>query len=234
MKSNDKNIGLIVVLTMLMMTMVITSSTILFLKFNGKEKLMYTLDSLGIIKNMKQKKYLREEIEQFPYLTVFHKEEKNVFSGLDHEEKILYYKIKKYSYLNGGEIKAVIDLMKELNFRYDYFICAQSNRSYDSLISTEYMYSVIYDKYKSLIDMYLKGSSSDYKEMYIRGIYFHYLSNIYKDDLQRILIEYNMEPYDVKEYFRRNNTFSSQFYLDFVENIDMYKDIYRYYLKTII
>jgi hypothetical protein len=216
-----------------MIAMLITSSIVLILKFYGKEKLMYTLDSLGIIKNMKQKEYIKEEIDEFPHLTIFSNEEKSIFSDLNHKEKILYYKIKKYSYLNSSEIKAVLDLMKELDFRYDYFISAVANKNYNSLISSQYMYSLVYDKYKELIDIYLKGNSNEYKEIYIKGLYFHYLSNIYKYDLQRLLTEYNMGYYESKEYYRRNNTFDSQFSIDCIKNIKIYRDIYRYYLKYI-
>lgn len=231
MKSNENKIGISVILGILMVALLTTSSFILFLQFEGDEKLMYTLNSLGIIKSMDKK--FKEEIEGFPYISIISNVDKNKIDNLEHNEKVMYYKIKKHSHLKADEIQAILDLMKELELRYDYYISAMKTEDYWGLISYEYIYSILPDEYKQLINKNIQGKSHEYKEVYTNGIYFYYLTNIYKDDYKMILNDYNMGHFETKEYYRRNNSFNSKFYIQCMNNIDLYKDINRYYIKSI-
>ena len=78
LKSSENKMGISIILTVLMVGLLITSSFILLLQFKGAEKLMYTLNSLGIIKSMdKESKELKEEIEEFPYICVISNSDKS-------------------------------------------------------------------------------------------------------------------------------------------------------------
>ncbi|MEJ8552837.1 hypothetical protein [Tepidibacter sp. Z1-5] len=231
MKSNENKMGISIVLTILMVGLLITSSFILLLQFEGTEKLMYTLNSLGIIKSMD--KELKEEIEEFPYISIISNYDKNKIDNLKHNERLMYYKIKKHSQLKPDEIQALLDLMKESKFRYDYYISAMKTEDHLNLISYEYIYSILPDEYKQLINKNIQGKSYEYKEVYTNGIYFKYLTDTYKDDYEMIFNDYNMGYLETKEYYRRNNSFNSNFYIRCMNNIDLYKDINRYYIKCI-
>ncbi|WFD10119.1 hypothetical protein [Tepidibacter hydrothermalis] len=234
MKSNENKMGISIVLTIVMVGLLITSSFILLLQFEGAEKLMYTLNSLGIIKSMdKESKELKEEIEEFPYISVVSNSDKIIVQNLKHDQRLMYYKIKKHAHLRANEIKALMDLMEESEFRYDYYISAMKTEDYLDLISYEYIYSILPDEYKKLINKNIQGKSYEYKEVYTNGIYFKYLTDIYKDDYEMIFNDYNMGYFETKEYYRRNNSFNSNFYIRCMNNVDLYKDINRYYIKCI-
>ncbi len=231
MKSNENKMGISIVLTILMVGMLITSSFILFLQFQGTEKLLYTLNSLGIIKSMD--KEFKEEIEEFPYISVISNSDKNIVDNLEHSERLMYYKIKKHSQFKAEEIQAILDLMKESKFRYDYYISAMKTEDYLDLMSYEYIYSILPDKYKQLINKNIQGKSYEYKEVYTSGIYFDYLTDTYEENYEIIFNDYNMGYFETKEYYRRNNSLNSKFYIQCMNNIDFYKDINRYYIKCI-
>ncbi|CAH2211811.1 conserved protein of unknown function [Tepidibacter aestuarii] len=231
MKSDENKMAISIILTILMVGLVTTSSFVLFLQFKDDEKLMDILNSLGIIKSMD--KELKEEIEEFPYISVISNSDKNKIDNLDHNERLMYYKIKKHSQLEADEIQAILDLMKESTFRYDYYISAMKTEDYLNLISDEYIHSILPDEYKQLINKNTQGKSYEYKEVYTNGIYFYYLTNTYEDDYKMIFNDYNMGYFETKEYYRRNNSFNSKFYIQCMNNIDLYKDINRYYIKGI-
>ncbi|WP_099191677.1 hypothetical protein [Tepidibacter mesophilus] len=231
MKSNENKIGIYIVLSILMVGLLTTSSFVLLLQLKDSEKLMHTLNSLGIIKSMD--KELKEEIEEFPYIMVISDLDKNKIDNLNHNERLIYYKIKKYSHLKADEIQAIIDLMKQSKFRYDYYISAMKTEDYLNLVSYEYIYSILPDEYKELINKNIQGKSYEYKEIYINGVYFDYLTDIYKEDYKMIINDYHMGYLETKEYYRRNNSFNSKFYIECMNNVDLYKDINRYYIKGI-
>lgn len=238
MNPNQGKSGVFIILIIVTICMMITSSVVLIFKVFGKEKIIYTLESLGIIKNIVSKNEkindIKEEIYEFPYLKIFQNEENNLINNLNQKEKIIYYRIKKVTNLNNQEIMAIIDLTKKLKFRYDYFISAANNYNYPSLISNENIYSIIYPKYANVIDTNLSGKTDEYKIMYLRGIYFHHLTNMYNYDMNRVFTEYNMGNYEAEEYYRRNGSYVTYFSSECIENIRIYEDIYRSYLKSII
>ncbi len=235
MRSHESKLGTFIILMAIMIGMLITSSTVLLFKFLGKEKMMDRFESLGIIKNREQEKKnledIKEEINEIPYLRIFTAEEGTVISSLSHEEKILYYKVKKVTHLNVEEIKAVIDLMKKIDMPYDYFLCAQGNNNQSS-VSTASIYDIVYPIYPDLIEEDLKNKSSAYKDIYLKALYFGYLANLNQNDFSRVFLEYNMGYYEAIEYYRRNNTYHTPNFEEDIKDISFYENIYRFYLKS--
>lgn len=204
----------------------------------GKENVFSQLEKIKFIKTLVEKKQkgdeLREEINNLPYLRGFSQNEINLVKNLNQEEKIIFYRIKQVTDLNEEEVKAIFDLMKTFKFRYDYFLAAYNDHSYQTFISDEYIYSVVYSKHKEAIDTQLGDKSYEYKKAYLRGLYFYDLNKIYMNDLNRLFTEYNMGNYEANEYYIRNGSYSTYFSRDCIENIKLYEGVYSYYLESII
>ena len=238
-RNNKGKTEVIVVLVIITICILITSSAVILLKSVGKENVMYSLEDLGIIKDILQNKekttQMKEELYEFPYLNI-NKDDSIISINLSHEEKMIYYSIKKNADLNINEARAVIDLMKKLNMRYDYFIASiMSMHENNYAVANSYIYSITYPSYKNIYDTYMKDSSAEYRQIILRGVYFHYLANNYKyDDSNKFLTQFYMGQYEADLYKNRNESYNTYFSTQTIMMAPKLIDIYRYFLKSLV
>ena len=240
MYSNEKGkTEIIVILIIITMGIMLTSSAVILVKTMGKENVMYSLQNLGIIRSVLEKneraKEIDEELYEFPYLNL-KQEDSAVLKGLNHNQKMMYFKMKKSTNLNINELRAVVDLTQKLNMRYDYFVAAiMSIHEYNYELPNSYIYSLTYASYKSTYDKYLKDQSLEYRQVILRGVYFHYLATNYKyDDLDRFFTEFYMGKYEANQYSIRNESYVTYFSSQCKMSAGNLTEIYRYFLKSLI
>ncbi|OPJ54816.1 hypothetical protein [Alkalithermobacter paradoxus] len=235
---SENKLKVFIILNTIISMLIIASSLVLILNFHGEDSFTNLFRNFKIEtrynENHKRIEEIKEEIREIPYLSIFDESSSSYISNLSRDNKILYYKMMKMGNINHGQIQAIIDLMNDFHFRYDYFLCAILTESLHTFINESDITKIILSEYKENINTNLSNKSQEYKNTYIRGLYFNYLSQRYQSDLHRLFTEYNMGYYETVEYLRRNSTYRSEFSTNAIQNLNKYKKIYTYYLKSIL
>lgn len=228
--------GLIVVINIVMFALIMSASLILMLNSVGRETIISKLQNLGIVENKEetqiQMNKLKEEINAFPYTYIFSIEEANSINRLSNEERIMFYKLKKRYDMETNKAVAIIDLMKDYDFRYDYFISALAKSEDINIINSRIIIDELGPKNRKKIDEKLSSSWGIYKEVYLKGMYFDYLYKEKMDYNSEFFTEFVMGKFEAVEYLRRNETYNTILFQEIIRESQVFNEIQSLYKEN--
>lgn len=236
MEEIEKKMGLIIIINIVMFALMMSASLILLLNSVGRENVINKLQSLGVMENKQeiqlQSEKLRREFVEFPHLYIFNESEGNSINRLSSDERIIFFKLKKNFKMDTQKAVAIIDLMKDYGFRYDYFISLLEQSEKMNVLQNQTIISELGPKYKAVIDEKLKNQPQIYRNVYLRGIYFDYVHKESMDYDARMFTRFAMGELESFEYFRRNQTYNTILHqnalkraLDFDEIQSLYRQL---------
>lgn len=190
MENNDNKIMMVIILNVTMFCLIMAASLNVYLNSLGKETVISRFKDVGIITDYeqieRQRAMIYKEVDNLPIYTPLNNKDFDALRTLGYEDRVMYYNLKKINKFNNEEILALIDLGKNYNIDMSVFLVALSLKSNsldkNDIFDDDAIKEILGREYKESEYLILNEKKNDYKNLYVKGMYFNYLYEQYKKE----------------------------------------------------
>ncbi|MCT4585287.1 MAG: hypothetical protein N4A54_10210 [Peptostreptococcaceae bacterium] len=190
MENNDNKIMMVIILNVTMFCLIMAASLNIYLNSLGKETVIGKFKDVGIMTDYeqieRQRAMIFKEVDNLPIYNPLSNKDFDALMTLGHEDRVMYYNLKKIDKFNNEEILALIDLGKNYNIDMSVFLVALSlnddSLKNNDIFENDSIKELLGREYKESEYLILNQKKPDYKNLYVKGMYFNYLYEEYKKE----------------------------------------------------
>ncbi|WXR60636.1 hypothetical protein WG909_10090 [Peptostreptococcaceae bacterium AGR-M142] len=190
MENNENKIMMVIILNVTMFCLIMAASLNIYLNSLGKETVITRFKDAGIMTDYdeieRQRAMIYKEVDNLPIYNPLNSKDFDALMTLGYDDRVMYYNLKKINKFNNEEILALIDLGKNYNIDMSVFLVALSlnENSLDTndIFKDDSIKEILGREYKESEYLILNQKKRDYKNLYVKGMYFNYLYEKYKKE----------------------------------------------------